>query len=89
MSLKEVANDNRSRSLLFYWLPSGAFASCSLLPQQGWLRYVPITQMSPLRLAEVFCDFIFVLLRLWELGLSVSYPNVCFLENQSTREPKR
>lgn len=69
MSLKEVTKDNGSRLLLLCWLLSGAFASCFPLPQQGWLRCVPIAQGSPPRPAEVFCGFIFVLLRLWELGL--------------------
>jgi hypothetical protein len=55
MSLKQVTKDNRSRLLQLHWLSPGAFAS---VPQPT----TGMAQVSPLRLAEVFCGFIFVLL---------------------------
>lgn len=70
MSLKQVAKDNRGRLIA----PTPLTASCSPSPPLG------IAQVSPLRLAEAVCGFIFVLLpALGAWPLSVTHPNVCFL----------
>lgn len=84
MSLKQVAKDNRGRLITPTPL-TALWCLCFLLP----FPKTGMAQVSPLRLAEAMCGFIFVLLpALGAWPLSVVHPNVCFLGGQSTREPK-
>lgn len=68
MSLKQVTKDNRSRLLQLPLVPLLPVPQ----PTTGMAQGVHMAQVSPLRLAEVFCGFIFVLLWLLELGLCQS-----------------